>query len=850
MRATDAAGNLSAYSNIASATTPAQDTQPPTAPSNLTATSISSNQINLAWTASTDNVGVTGYRVERCSGAGCTTFAQIGTPTSTTFSDTGLTASTSYSYRVRATDAAGNLSAYSNTASATTTATTGGPIKFIQGNFQAPQSSPTSVAVTYTGAQSAGDLNVVVVGWNDASTTVSSVTDTMGNTYTLAVGPTVQPGPAGGGGLSQSIYYAKNIASATANGNAVTVRFSAAAAFPDVRILEYSGLSPTSPLDVTAAAVGNSATSSSGTATTTSANELLVGANMTFTITTGPGAGFTSRMITTPDGDIAEDRIVTATGSYQATAPVGAGPWIMQMATFSASATSVDTTPPTAPSGLTATAASASQINLAWAASTDNVGVTGYRVERCSGAGCTAFAQIGTSTSTTFSDTGLTASTSYSYRVRATDAAGNLSAYSNTASATTSDTQPPTAPSSLTATSVSVSQINLAWTASTDNVGVTGYRVERCSGAGCTTFAQIGTPTSTTFSDTGLTASTSYSYRVRATDAAGNLSAYSNIASATTPAQDTQPPTAPSNLTATSISSNQINLAWTASTDNVGVTGYRVERCSGAGCTAFAQIGTPTSTTFSDTGLTASTSYSYRVRATDAAGNLSAYSNTASATTTATTGGPIKFIQGNFQAPQSSPTSVAVTYTGAQSAGDLNVVVVGWNDASTTVSSVTDTMGNTYTLAVGPTVQPGPAGGGGLSQSIYYAKNIASATANGNAVTVRFSAAAAFPDVRILEYSGLSPTSPLDVTAAAVGNSATSSSGTATTTSANELLVGANMTFTITTGPGAGFTSRMITTPDGDIAEDRIVTATGSYQATAPVGAGPWIMQLVGFRAP
>ena len=140
---------------------------------------------------------------------------------------------------------------------------------------------------------------------------------------------------------------------------------------------------------------------------------------------------------------------------------------------------------------------------------------------------------------------------------------------------------------------------------------------------------------------------------------------------------------------------------------------------------------------------------------------------------------------------------------------------------------------------MGPTVQPGPAGGGGLSQSIYYAKNIASATANGNAVTVRFSAGAAFPDVRILEYGGLSPTSPLDVTAAAVGNSATSSSGTATTTSASELLVGANMTFTLTTGPGAGFTSRMITTPDGDIAEDRIVTATGSYQATAPVGRRP-----------
>ncbi len=67
-------------------------------------------------------------------------------------------------------------------------------------------------------------------------------------------------------------------------------------------------------------------------------------------------------------------------------------------------------------------------------------------------------------------------------------------------------------------------------------MGVTGYRVERCQGAGCSTFAQVGTPTGTTFGDTGLLASTSYSYRVRATDAAGNLSAYSNTASATTPA--------------------------------------------------------------------------------------------------------------------------------------------------------------------------------------------------------------------------------------------------------------------------------------------------------------------------
>ena len=841
VRATDAAGNLSAYSNTATATTsPGQDTTPPTAPSNLTATAASASQINLAWTASTDNVGVTGYLVERCSGAGCSNFAQIGTPPSTSFSDTGLTASTSYSYRVRATDAAGNLSAYSNTATATTTGTTGGTIKFIQGTYQTPQSPSTSVAVTYTAAQSAGDLNVVAVGWNDTTSTVSSITDTSGNTYVLAVGPTV------GTALTQSIYYAKNIAAAAAGANTVTVRFSAAAAFPDVRILEYSGLNPTSPLDVTAAAAGSGSPSNSGSATTTSANELIFGANVVQHTTTGAGSGFTSRIITS-NKDIAEDQIVTSTGTYSATAPITAGAWVMQMATFSAASSSGDTTPPTAPSNLTATAASASQINLAWTASTDNVGVTGYLVERCSGAGCSNFAQIGTPTSTSFSDTGLTASTSYSYRVRATDAAGNLSAYSNTATATTSpgqDTTPPTAPSNLTATAASASQINLAWTASTDNVGVTSYLVERCSGAGCSNFAQIGTPPSTSFSDTGLTASTSYSYRVRATDAAGNLSAYSNTATATTsPGQDTTPPTAPSNLTATAASASQINLSWTASTDNVGVTGYLVERCSGAGCSNFAQIGTPPSTSFSDTGLTASTSYSYRVRATDAAGNLSAYSNTATATTTGTTGGTIKFIQGTYQTPQSPSTSVAVTYTAAQSAGDLNVVAVGWNDTTSTVSSITDTSGNTYVLAVGPTV------GTALTQSIYYAKNIAAAAAGANTVTVRFSAAAAFPDVRILEYSGLNPTSPLDVTAAAAGSGSPSNSGSATTTSANELIFGANVVQHTTTGAGSGFTSRIITS-DKDIAEDQIVTSTGTYSATAPITAGAWVMQMAGFRAP
>ena len=197
----------------------------------------------------------------------------------------------------------------------------------------------------------------------------------------------------------------------------------------------------------------------------------------------------------------------------------------------------------------------------------------------------------------------------------------------------TADTTAPTAPTNPAAAATSTTQINVTWTASTDNVGVIGYRIERCTGASCTTFAQIATPASSPFADSGLTAATTYRYRIRAADAAGNLSAYSGIVNATTVTPDTQVPTAPTGLTATVVSSTQVSVGWTASTDNVGVTGYLIERCLGAGCSSFTQVATQATTSYSDTGLVASTSYSYRIRATDAAANLSSYSATASVVT-------------------------------------------------------------------------------------------------------------------------------------------------------------------------------------------------------------------------
>ncbi len=183
---------------------------------------------------------------------------------------------------------------------------------------------------------------------------------------------------------------------------------------------------------------------------------------------------------------------------------------------------------PAAPSSLTATTISVSQIDLAWVDNATNE--TGFKIERKTGAGGT-YAQIATAgvNSTTYTDTGLTAGATYFYQVRATNGSGN-SSYSPEASAIPAAV--PAAPSGLTATAVSVSQINLTWVDNATNE--TGFKIERKTGAGGT-YAQIATAgaNATTYLSTGLTAGTDYFYRVRATSAAGD-SAYSPEAGATT----------------------------------------------------------------------------------------------------------------------------------------------------------------------------------------------------------------------------------------------------------------------------------------------------------------------------
>jgi chitodextrinase len=267
-----------------------------------------------------------------------------------------------------------------------------------------------------------------------------------------------------------------------------------------------------------------------------------------------------------------------------------------------------DTTPPSVPTGLNQTGSTVTTITLGWTASTDpDSPVAGYRVYRNG-------VQVGTPTSPSFTDSGLTVMTSYSYTISAYDPTGNVSAQSAALMASTAaDTTAPSVPTGLAKTGATTTTISLGWTASTDpDSPVAGYKVYRNA-------TQVGTSTSTSYTDTGLTVMTSYAYTVSAYDPAGNNSAQSASLIAST-APDTTPPSVPVGLTKTGATTTTISLSWTASTDpDSPVTGYHVYRNG-------TQVGTPTAASFTDTGLTDATQYSYTVSAYDPAGNNSAQS--------------------------------------------------------------------------------------------------------------------------------------------------------------------------------------------------------------------------------
>jgi chitodextrinase len=218
-------------------------------------------------------------------------------------------------------------------------------------------------------------------------------------------------------------------------------------------------------------------------------------------------------------------------------------------------------------------------------------------------------------------DTSTVPDGTHTVALQATDAAANIGTSTSAQvtvrnAVTVADTSPPTAPTNLTAT-LSGGTVKLTWDGSSDNVAVTGYTVYRGGVA-------VAISTSTSYTDLTPPQGTSSSYTVKATDAAGNLSGVSNTVSVAVPADKTLP-TAPTNLKAVA-GTKQVALTWTAAKDNVGVAHYYLYR----GNVKYKLLGNVTS--FTDTGLTTNTKYSYKVYALDAAGNWSAASTNVTAT--------------------------------------------------------------------------------------------------------------------------------------------------------------------------------------------------------------------------
>jgi transcriptional regulator CtsR len=278
---------------------------------------------------------------------------------------------------------------------------------------------------------------------------------------------------------------------------------------------------------------------------------------------------------------------------------------------------------PSRPISLTATAVSSSQINLSWEQTSNNE--TGFNVERKQGIrGTYSVIKEGLPPNTsTFTDA-VAGPDTYYYTVYAKN--GSLySAYSNEASATIAQATP-TAPTNLTVNAVTSDQIVISWI--DNSTSETGFKIERKTGAGGT-YAQLATvgANATSYSDSGLTENTTYYYRVKAYNAGGDSSC-SNEAGTTT---IITLPAAPTNLTAFVVSPSQINLSWTDNATNEQ--GFKIERKTGAGGTysQIAMVGANV-TTYSDTGLTVNTTYYYRVKANNTAGD-SSYSNEVNATT-------------------------------------------------------------------------------------------------------------------------------------------------------------------------------------------------------------------------
>jgi hypothetical protein len=269
--------------------------------------------------------------------------------------------------------------------------------------------------------------------------------------------------------------------------------------------------------------------------------------------------------------------------------------------------------PPAAPSALSAAPLSSTSVQLSWTDNADNE--TGFEIERAtSGSSWTRIAALGAD-ARAYTD-GTAGPATYYYRVRAVNSAGP-SAYSSAASATTPSALP-AAPAALNAIPLNSASVQLSWTDNADNE--TGFEIERrADGTLWAWIATVGSDNSA-YTDEGVDPGVAYYYQVRAVNSAGP-SAYSNTASATTPSAPPQLPSAPSALSATPLSSTSAELSWTDNADDE--TGFEIYHQKNGGTWIWLGTIGPNVRIYKDSWLTASTTFNFRVRATNSAGKSS-----------------------------------------------------------------------------------------------------------------------------------------------------------------------------------------------------------------------------------
>ena len=387
----------------------------------------------------------------------------------------------------------------------------------------------TSVSCTFTSNVAGGDVIAVFVPWESNTITLSSITSTCGTgNFTLLDNPTLDQNRFG----SYAIGYATIGSSGSCT---VTANLSGSAA-TGITAQEIHGVNPVTPLDNNQYQVVGGYTSSGNISaaltTTESGDYIFVGAGSSDGNGRTLTAGTTSLTYTIPTGASATEYGSQMASEYATQPTAGAvtgsftissgGDYGIGAMAFQLSSGSVSTTLTLANSGGGSVVSSPAGISCG---STCSMVVgNGTQVTLTatpSGSNVTSWSNCGSTTSGNVCTVAVNTNTTVSV------------------SFTPPDTQPPTVPTSFSATAISPNQINLSWTASTDNVGVAGYKIYRCQGTSCTPSVQVATSTGTgtTYNDTGLAASTAYTYAVSAYDAAGNNSAQSASASATTQAQ-------------------------------------------------------------------------------------------------------------------------------------------------------------------------------------------------------------------------------------------------------------------------------------------------------------------------